>query len=64
MTGGGYLSLTVTPGTLARLAVRITEAGPGCAQSLGLQGVQVTAPRDARLSRAPDWADARQRLDR
>ena len=62
VTGGGYLSLTVTPDTLARLAVRITEAGPGCAQSLGLQGVWVTAPRGAELSRAPDWADARERL--
>ena len=28
VTGGGYLSLTVTPDTLARLAVRITLAGP------------------------------------
>ena len=35
----GRLSLPyVYPDTLARLAVRITEAGPGCAQSLGLQG--------------------------
>jgi arginyl-tRNA synthetase len=62
VTGGGYLSLTVTPGTLARLAVRITRAGPGCARSLGLQAVRVTAPRDAALSRARDWADARERL--
>jgi arginyl-tRNA synthetase len=62
VTGGGYLSLTVTPDTLARLAARITEAGPGCAQSLGLQGVRVTALRDAELARAPDWRDARERL--
>jgi arginyl-tRNA synthetase len=62
VTGGGYLSLTVTPGTLARLAVRITAAGPGCARSLGLQALRVTAPRDAGLSRARDWADARERL--
>jgi arginyl-tRNA synthetase len=62
VTGDAYLSLTVTPDTLAGLAVRVTEAGPGCAHSLGLQGVRVTAPRDAELSRAPDWTDARERL--
>ena len=62
VTGGGYLSLTVTPDTLARLAVRITLAGPGCARSLALRGVRVTAPRDARLAGARDWPDARERL--
>ena len=41
VTGGGYLSLTVTPDTLARLAVRITPAGAGCARSLALRGVRV-----------------------
>jgi arginyl-tRNA synthetase len=63
VTGGGYLSLAVTPAALARLAVRITGAGRGCAQSLGLQGVRVSAPRDAELSRARDWADARESLN-
>ena len=62
VTGGGYLSLTVTPDTLARLAVRITQAGPGCARSLALRGVRVTAPRDARLAGARDWPDAHGRL--
>ncbi len=62
VTGGGYLSLTVTPDTLARLAVRITQAGPGCARSLALRGVRVTAPRDARLAGAQDWPDAHGRL--
>jgi arginyl-tRNA synthetase len=62
VTGGGYLSLTVTPDALARLAVRITQAGPGCARSLALQGVRVTALRDARLAGARDWPDAWQRL--
>jgi arginyl-tRNA synthetase len=62
VTGGGYLSITVTPDALARLAVRITEAGPGCARSLALQGVRVSAPRDARLVTARDWPDAWQRL--
>ena len=62
VTGSGYLSLTVTPDTLARLAVRITQAGPGCARSLALRGVRVTAPRDARLAAARDWPDAHERL--
>ena len=62
VTGGGYLSLTVTPDTLARLAVRITQAGPGCARSVALRGVRVTAPRDARLAGARDWPEARGRL--
>ena len=62
VSGGGYLSITVTPDTLARLAIRITQAGPGCARSQALAGVQVSAPRDARLAAARDWADAWQRL--
>ena len=62
MTGGGYLSITVTPDTLAWLAVRIAQAGPGCAASLALRGARVTAPRDARLAGARDWADAWRRL--
>jgi arginyl-tRNA synthetase len=62
VTGGGYLSLTLTPDTLARLAARISQAGPGCARSQALDGVQVTAPRDARLAGARAWPDAWQRL--
>ena len=62
VSGGGYLSITVTPDTLARLAIRISQVGPGCARSQALQGVQVSAPRDARLASAHDWADAWQRL--
>ena len=62
VTGSGYLSLTVTPDTLARLAVRITQAGPDCARSLALRGVRVTAPREARLAGARDWPDAFGRL--
>ena len=62
VTGGGYLSITVTPDTLARLAVRVARAGPGCAASLALRGARMTAPRDARLAGARDWADAWRRL--
>jgi arginyl-tRNA synthetase len=62
VTGGGYLSLTLTPDTLARLAVRIPLAGPGCARSPAMDGVRVSAPRDSQLASARDWADAWQRL--
>ena len=62
VTGGGYLSLTLTPDTLARLAVRISLAGPGCARSQAMDGVRVSAPRDSQLASARDWADAWQRL--
>jgi arginyl-tRNA synthetase len=62
VTGAGYLSITVTPDTLAQLAIRISRAGPGCARSQAMHGVQVTAPRDARLAAARDWADAWHRL--
>lgn len=62
VTGGGYLSLTLTPDTLARLAVRISQAGPGCARSHAMDGVRVSAPGDTRLAGARDWADAWQRL--
>jgi arginyl-tRNA synthetase len=62
VTGGGYLSLTLTPDTLARLAVRISLAGRGCARSQAMDGVRVSAPRDSQLASARDWADAWQRL--
>jgi arginyl-tRNA synthetase len=62
VTGGGYLSITVTPDALAQLAVRISRAGPGCARSQSLRGARVSAPRDARLAGAHDWADAWQRI--
>ena len=62
VTGSGYLSLTLTPDALARLAVRISRAGPGCARSKAMNGVRVSAPRDIRLASAADWADAWRRL--
>jgi arginyl-tRNA synthetase len=62
VTGGGYLTFTLTPDTLARLAVRISQAGPGCARSQAMDGVRVTAPRGTRLASARDWHDAWQRL--
>jgi arginyl-tRNA synthetase len=37
-SGGGYLTLTVTPAALAAVARRIVAAGPGCARSSLLHG--------------------------
>ena len=63
VTGGGYLAVTVTAGALARLAVRITEAGPGCARSSALAGTSLAAPASADLASAQTWEEARQRVD-
>jgi arginyl-tRNA synthetase len=59
---GGYVTVTVTPGALATLAVRITKSGPACARSSALAGTSIPAPRDPDLASAPDWAAARRRL--
>jgi arginyl-tRNA synthetase len=59
---GGYVTVTVTQDALARLAVRITTAGPACARSTALAGTTVPAPPDPDLAAAPGWADARRRL--
>jgi arginyl-tRNA synthetase len=62
VTGGGYLTITVTPDTLAALAVRITEAGPPCARSDTLGGATLTAPGRADLATARTWDEAYQWL--
>jgi len=59
---GGYVTVTVTPDALARLAVRITAAGPACARSTALAGATVPAPPAPDLAAAAGWADARRRL--
>ena len=59
---GGYVTVTVTQDALARLAVRITTAGPACARSTALADAAFAAPPDPDLATAPDWADARRRL--
>ncbi len=64
VTGGGYLTVTVTPAALAALAVRITEAGPACARSAALHGTAVSAPRTTGLAAARTWPQARDRLAR
>jgi arginyl-tRNA synthetase len=62
VTGPGYLSLTVSPETLGRLAARISQAGPGCARSAALRGTTVTAPARTVLAAAGSWDQAWQRL--
>ena len=62
VTGGGYLAATVTAGALAGLAVRITEAGQGCARSTALAGTSQAAPVATDLASVPAWEEARQRV--
>ncbi len=62
VTGAGYLSLTVSPETLGRLAARIIEAGPGCARSAALRGTTITAPAGTVLAAAGSWDEAWQWL--
>jgi arginyl-tRNA synthetase len=62
VTGGGYLVVTVTAAALARLAVRITQAGPGCARSGALAGTGLTRPAPTDLASARTWEEARQRV--
>jgi arginyl-tRNA synthetase len=61
VTGAGYVTVTVTHATLARLAIRIANAGPACAQSDALRGHPVPAPTGPPLA-APDWPRARAAL--
>jgi arginyl-tRNA synthetase len=62
VTGGGYLAATVTADALASLAVRVTEAGPGCARSSALAGASQAAPVATDLASAPTWEEARRRV--
>lgn len=60
ITGPGFLTVTVTHATLARLAIRIANAGPACAESDALAGRTVypeTPP-----ATAADWPSARAAL--
>jgi arginyl-tRNA synthetase len=59
VTGGGYLTVTVTGRALAGLAVRVAEAGAACAASDALLGRSVSAPASDDPATAPTWAAAR-----
>jgi arginyl-tRNA synthetase len=58
VTGGGYLTVTVTAGALAALAIRVPAAGPTCAASDALRGTELAAPAAADLASAASWEDA------
>jgi arginyl-tRNA synthetase len=62
VSGTGYLTVTVTPATLAGLTVRVSQAGPACARSDALRGQTVSVPGDAGLAAAATWAQAHRRL--
>jgi arginyl-tRNA synthetase len=61
VTGEGYVTVTVTPDTLAALAVRITLAGPASATSNALSDLTMTAP-PAPARTALDWPQAKKAL--
>ena len=56
VTGPGFVTVTVTHATLARLAIRIAHAGLACAESDALAGRTVRAPQPAAVT---DWPRAR-----
>ena len=62
VTGAGFVTVTVTHATLARLAIRIAHAGPGCAASDALAGRTVQAPAGIPLAAVPSWPQARAAL--
>ncbi len=62
VTGGGYLTVTVTPAALASLAVRVPAAGAACAASDALRGSELTAPAAADPASAAGWDEARRQV--
>jgi arginyl-tRNA synthetase len=62
VTGAGFITITVTAGALAALPDRIVTAGPGCASSDALRGVQVTAPPGGDPLAEATWEKARAAL--
>jgi arginyl-tRNA synthetase len=72
VTGPGFVTVTVTHATLARLAIRIANAGPACAESDALRGRTVpvptgpapspTLPIPGPIPSVTDWPQARAAL--
>ena len=62
VTGAGFVTVTVTHATLARLAIRIAQAGPGCAASDARAGRTFQAPAGIPLAAVPSWPQARAAL--
>ena len=63
VTGPGFITITVTPETLAALPDRIVAAGPGCAASDALRGVRISAPPARDPLAKPTWEKAKAALD-
>jgi arginyl-tRNA synthetase len=59
VTGPGFVTVSVTQATLARLAIRIAHAGPACAASDALAGRTVQAPAEIPLAAVSGWPQAR-----
>jgi arginyl-tRNA synthetase len=59
VTGPGYLTITVTPEALARVADRVIQAGPACLTSSALADRPVQAPHPGDPLTAPTWEKAR-----
>jgi arginyl-tRNA synthetase len=63
VTGPGFVTVTVTHATLARLAIRIANVGPACAESDALAGHAIAPPRSALpIPGVADWPQARAAL--
>jgi arginyl-tRNA synthetase len=62
VTGQGFIAITVTPEALAAVGDRVIAAGPGCAASDALAGVEVAAPPGADPLAEPSWEKARAAL--
>jgi arginyl-tRNA synthetase len=62
VTGPGFVTVTVTHATLARLAIRIAQAGPACAASGALAGRTLPAPPEIPLAAVQNWPQARAAL--
>lgn len=61
VTGPGFVTVSVTHATLARLAIRIAQAGPACAASDALAGRTVPPTAESPLA-ASSWPQARAAL--
>lgn len=62
VTGSGYLTVTVSPESLAALAVRVPAAGAACAASSALRGSCFPAPACDDPASAGDWPQAWDRV--
>jgi arginyl-tRNA synthetase len=60
VTGGGYLTVTVTARALAALAIRVPAVGAAWAASEALAGTELAAPAAADPASAASWEEARQ----